>query len=189
MDLPAFSAFNKDDPQAFYLGSPSGAEFAGLSDATIVAAGLARRPSLESTFESYSLRSVCTLLRFLYWPEEAGTSTFSQLEPSTTLPELARLAHMLDAPSLLGKLDRHLAVSLTSSSVEAAVSWTQLAEQCHLRKLHLQCIHKLAHKLAAKGQRLSRESLMAVLAACVAAAQGQQDLVPSDDDLDAAGAV
>lgn len=39
MDLPAFSAFNEAEPEAFYLGSPA-AEFASQSDATAVAEGV-----------------------------------------------------------------------------------------------------------------------------------------------------
>ncbi|KAL4432461.1 hypothetical protein ABPG77_001760 [Micractinium sp. CCAP 211/92] len=212
MDLPDFSAFDEDEPHSFYLGAPEDTDFDEQSDATLVAEGvrlvvhsqilsqnsrvlramfaekqLASSPILDCMFEGYSLRSVCALLRFFYWPEEASTRNFSQLEPSTTLPEVARLAHMLDAPALLGKLERFLAATLTSSSLEAAVAWTQLAERCHLHKLQLQCIHELARKLAAKG--LSRESLLAVLAACVAAARGQQEWVPSEEELKAAGAV
>lgn len=72
---------------------------------------LVSSPSLEGMFAGYSLRSMCTLLRFLYWPDEATSSSFSQLEASTTLPEVVRLAHMLDAPSLLGKLERYLSAT------------------------------------------------------------------------------
>jgi len=38
MSLPAFDAFDRTQPEAFYLGDPSG-EFASLSDVEIVARG------------------------------------------------------------------------------------------------------------------------------------------------------
>lgn len=59
--------------------------------------------------DGYSLHAVCALLRFLYWPEEACKDSFSQLESGPTLAEVVRLAQMLDAPSLLAKLERHVA--------------------------------------------------------------------------------
>ncbi|KAL4437038.1 hypothetical protein ABPG75_004177 [Micractinium tetrahymenae] len=255
MDLPAFSAFSEAEPEVFYLGSPADNEFAGLADATFFVAGGVSLPvhskvlsqgsrvlrsmfaekqlassdmCLESMFQGYSLRSVCSLLRFLYLPEDACSANFSQLDEASTLTEVVRLAHMLDAPSLLAKLDRHLSTTVSSASLDVAVAWTQLSEECHLNKLRLQCIHQLAHKLAAmreappQPQRssgacmdgyqrcagcghlfhrsytscvscgragLSHESLLEVLAACVAASRGRQDWVPSDSDLEAAGAV
>lgn len=54
MDLPAFSAFKEDKPQAFYLGGQGDAEFAGLSDATIVANGV--RLSVHSQILSQTSR-------------------------------------------------------------------------------------------------------------------------------------
>lgn len=47
---------------------------------------------------------------------------------------------------------------MTDVSVEEAVRWTHVAEQCHLDRLRVRCIRQLAQGLAGGGSSASRYS-------------------------------
>ncbi|KAL4420213.1 hypothetical protein ABPG77_011037 [Micractinium sp. CCAP 211/92] len=105
------------------------------------------RVRLSEPFKSFSSRETACFLRFIYWPEQAVPGNFAQLGDS--LHGVIKLAHQLDVPSLLAKLDAYLCDTVTDVSVEEAVRWTHLAEQCHLDLLRVRCIRQLAQGLAA----------------------------------------
>ncbi|KAL4451889.1 hypothetical protein ABPG75_007551 [Micractinium tetrahymenae] len=175
MSLPSFSAFCQQDPAAFYLGHPRGGEFASLADAVIAvgsrpavdlpvhshtlaqhsavlrslfaaqAGGDLAAPKkgggkvrLSEPFKSFSTRETACLLRFMYWPEQATPANFAHLGDSL---------HVRKEPP---------AILLTDVSVEEAVRWTHVAEQCHLDRLRVRCIRQLAQGLAEGGSSASR---------------------------------
>lgn len=62
---------------------------------------------LKEPFKEYNARSVASFLRCIYAPDDATPANFALL-PGDALVGLARLAHYLDTPGLLKKLDAHL---------------------------------------------------------------------------------
>ncbi|KAL4437037.1 hypothetical protein ABPG75_004176 [Micractinium tetrahymenae] len=134
MDLPAFSAFSASKPAALYLVLR-----AMFAERRVAEGGL----RLEKPFEGNSLRAACSFLRCLYSPEDACAANFRQLGQADTLVQVARLADQLDAAALLAKLERQF----KETSLAVAVSWTELAERCHMDDLYRRCIYTLATSL------------------------------------------
>lgn len=62
---------------------------------------------LESPFKDMSPQTVASFLRCLYWPEHATPANFGKL-PAMALHGVVRLAHQMDVPELLKKLDAYL---------------------------------------------------------------------------------
>ncbi|KAI7845149.1 hypothetical protein COHA_001194 [Chlorella ohadii] len=105
---------------------------------------------LREPFCAFTVVDVAWFLRLAYCLDEAQAERDLQ-QMGSCLSAVLRLAHALDAPRLLKKVERHIADKLSSGSVGAIVECIDLAEQCQLDGLYTKCVLRLAARLCTPG--------------------------------------
>ncbi|KAI3426848.1 hypothetical protein D9Q98_006794 [Chlorella vulgaris] len=142
----------------------------------------------EQSLAGFTLKRVAHFLRFAYWPSELAALDIQIPGAAKTLSACARLAHQLDMPTLLDRLDARMeeAVGANQATLQRLVDWCTVAEECGLRRLWTKCIRQVALALArapSGGCTVRSMSSQDLLAKMQAASISLARAAPSDDQL------
>lgn len=107
-----------------------------------------KRRRLEGPLADFETKTVAIFLWMLY-NEAAAAGSFGKV-PLPLLQDVLRLAHQLDARTLLAQLVQHVGTTAASDMLSVAEigSWLHTADQLQLASLVAQLVLRLAHGLA-----------------------------------------
>ncbi|KAI7840616.1 hypothetical protein COHA_005638 [Chlorella ohadii] len=106
--------------------------------------------STERSLEGFTLKRLAHFLRFTYHPDEVGRVDYLLPGAARTLSACARLAHRLRMEVLLERLDLRMeaAVGSHQATLQRLMDWTQVAEECGLKRLWTKCIREICVTLS-----------------------------------------
>lgn len=99
----------------------------------------------ELSLDGFTLKRLAHFLRFTYHPDEVGRVDYLLPGAARTLSACARLAHRLRMEVLLERLDLRMeaAVAARQATLQRLMDWTQVAEECGLKRLWTICIREI----------------------------------------------